>query len=82
MNLLRGISFFKNHLDVSHMTSPDGPELEVYAEHDEAWEEEGDAGGGDGVLRTEVEPAGQVHHCCIVHLGWSGEGHVHVARNI
>ena len=42
------------------MTSSNGPELEVDAEHDEAGQEEGDAGGGDGVLRTEVQPAGEI----------------------
>ena len=56
------------------MTSPDGPELEVDAEHDEAGQEEGDAGGGDGVLRAEVEPAGEVHHGRVVHGGWCRAG--------
>ena len=55
------------------MTSPDGPELEVDAEHDEAGQEEGDAGGGDGVLRAEVEPAREVHHGRVVG-GWCGDG--------
>ena len=64
------------------MTSPDGPELEVDAEHDEAGQEEGDAGGGDGVLRAEVEPAREVHHGGVVHHeGWRG-GHVGVATII
>ena len=65
------------------MTSPDGPELEVDAEHDEAGQEEGDAGGGDGVLRAEVEPAGEVHHCRVVHHGGQrGRGDVEVAKII
>ena len=64
------------------MASPDGPELEVDAEHDEAGQEEGDAGGGDGVLRAEVEPAREVHHGGVVqHEGWRG-GHVGVAKII
>ena len=65
------------------MTSPDGPELEVDAEHDEAGQEEGDAGGGDGVLRAEVEPAGEVLHGRVVHHGgWRGRGDVEVAKII
>ena len=66
------------------MTSTDGPELEVDAEHDEAGQEEGDAGGGDGVLRAEVEPAREVHHGRVVHHGgWrGGGGHVGVAEII
>ena len=60
------------------MTSPDGPELEVDAEHDEAGQEEGDAGGGDGVLRAEVEPAGEVHHGRVVHHGGWCRGGVDV----
>ena len=65
------------------MTSPDGPELEVDAEHDEAGQEEGDAGGGDGVLRAEVEPAREVHDGRVVHPGgWCGAGgHVGVAKS-
>ena len=66
------------------MTSTDGPELEVDAEHDDAGKEEGDAGGGDGVLRAEVEPAGEVHHGRVVHHGgWrGGGGDVEVAKII
>ena len=60
------------------MSSPDGPELEVDAEHDEAGQEEGDTGGGDGVLRAEVEPAGEVHHGRVVHCGGWGRGGVDV----
>ena len=66
------------------MTSSDGPELEVDAEHDEARQEEGDAGGGDGVLRAEVEPAGEVHHGRVVHHGGgrAGVGGVEFAKII
>ena len=42
------------------MPPPNGPQLEVDAEHHHAWQQEGDAGGGDGVDRAEVQPAGGV----------------------
>ena len=35
--------------------SANGPELEVDAEHDHARQQEGDAGGGDGVDRAKVQ---------------------------
>ena len=38
------------------MDSADGPELEVDAEHDHARQQEGDAGGGDGVDGAKVQP--------------------------
>ena len=42
------------------MTPPNGPELDVDAEHDQAGQQEGDAGWGDGVDWAEVQPAGCV----------------------
>ena len=47
-------------LDTLHVAAPDGPQLEVDGEHDEAGQQEGDAGRADRVGGSEVKPAGAV----------------------
>ena len=47
-------------LDILHVDPANGPQLEVDAQHDHAGEQEGDAGGSDGVDGAEIQPAGGV----------------------
>ena len=48
---------YSNILD---MSPSNGPEFDVDADHDDAGQQEGDAGGGDRVDWAEVEPARQI----------------------
>ena len=61
-----------SYSDILDMSPSNGPEFDVDADHDDAGQQEGDAGGGDGVDWAEVEPARQIlillyplHSCAV-----------------
>ena len=49
-----------SYSDIFHVSPSNGPEFDVDADHDDARQHEGDAGGGDRVDRAEVQPARQI----------------------
>ena len=49
-----------SYSDILDMSPSNGPEFDVDADHDDAGQQEGDAGGGDGVDWAEVQPARQI----------------------
>ena len=55
-NQSENIKLAKHYLYILDMYSANGPELQVDAQHHHAGQEEGDAGGCDGVDGTEIQP--------------------------